>query len=62
MRIKKMNEDNVTAIIAFAVFLFVSGYFVGFVLTEKSIYSNCLEINATMIHHDAVAKCREFIK
>lgn len=57
-----MDEDNVTAIIAFAVFLFVSGYFVGFFVTEKSIYSNCLEANATMIHHEAVAKCREFIK
>lgn len=57
-----MDDDNVVAIIAFAVFLFVSGYFVGFFVTEKSIYSNCLEVNATMIHQDAVAKCREFIK
>jgi uncharacterized protein YneF (UPF0154 family) len=57
-----MNEDNVVAIIAFAVFLFVSGYFVGFFVTEKSIYSNCLEVNSMIIHQDAVAKCREFIK
>lgn len=57
-----MNEDNVVAVIAFAVFLFVSGYFVGFFVTEKIIYSNCLEVNSMMIHHEAVAKCREFIK
>lgn len=57
-----MNEDNVVAIIASAVLLFVSGYFVGFFVTEKRIYSNCLEANSMMIHQDAVAKCREFIK
>ena len=60
-----MYDDKhyyVVPIIALAVFLFVLGYLLGFTLTEKRIYGNCLEANATMIHQDAVAKCREFVK
>lgn len=60
-----MYDDKhyyVVPIIVLAVFLFVLGYLLGFTLTEKRIYSNCLEANATMIHQDAVSKCREFIK
>jgi hypothetical protein len=57
-----MDEDNIVPIIVAAIFLFVLGYMLGFTMTEKRIYNNCLEVNATMIHHEAVAKCREFIK
>jgi Sec-independent protein secretion pathway component TatC len=60
-----MYDDKhyyVVPIIVLAVFLFVLGYLLGFTLTEKRIYNNCLETNATMIHQDAVAKCRELIK
>lgn len=57
-----MDEDNIVPIIVAAIFLFVLGYMLGFTMTEKRIYNNCLEANAMMIHQDAVAKCREFIK
>jgi len=57
-----MNDDNIVPIFVVALAIFVLGYLLGFTLTEKRIYNNCLEANATMIHKDAVAKCREFIK
>lgn len=57
-----MNDDNIVPIFVVALAIFVFGYLLGFTLTEKRIYNNCLEANATMIHQDAVAKCREFIK
>ena len=57
-----MNDDNIIVIFVVALILFVLGYLLGFSLTEKRIYSNCLEVNATMIHQDAVAKCREVVK
>jgi len=57
-----MNDDNIIVIFVIALTIFVFGYLLGFTLTEKRIYGNCLEVNATMIHQDAVAKCREFIK
>ena len=57
-----MDDDNAVPIFVVALILFVLGYLLGFSLTEKRIYSNCLEANATMIHQDAVAKCREIVK
>ena len=57
-----MNDDNIVPIFVVALAIFVFGYLLGFTLTEKRIYNNCLEANATMIHQDAVANCREFIK
>ena len=57
-----MDDDNAVPIFVVALILFVLGYLLGFTLTEKRIYNNCLEANATMIHQDAVAKCREIIK
>ena len=57
-----MNDDNIMPIFVVALILFVLGYLLGFTLTEKRIYNNCLEANATMIHQDAVAKCREVVK
>lgn len=57
-----MNDDNIVPIFVVALAIFVFGYLLGFTLTEKRIYGNCLEANATMIHQDAVARCREFIK
>ena len=57
-----MDDDNVMPFFVVALIVFVLGYLLGFTLTEKRIYNNCLEANATMIHQDAVAKCREIIK
>ena len=57
-----MNDDNIVPIFVVALAIFVFGYLLGFTLTEKRIYTNCLEVNATMIHKDAVVNCREFIK
>lgn len=57
-----MNDDNAMPIFVVALILFVLGYLLGFTLTEKRIYGNCLEANATMIHRDAVAKCWEVVK
>lgn len=57
-----MDDDNAVPIFVVALILFVLGYLLGFSLTEKRIYSNCLEANATMIHHEAVAKCNEIVK
>ena len=57
-----MDDHNAMPIFVVALIVFVLGYLLGFTLTEKRIYGNCLEANATMIHQDAVAKCREFIK
>lgn len=57
-----MNDDNIIVIFVIALTIFVFGYLLGFTLTEKRIYTNCLEVNAAMIHKDAVANCREFIK
>lgn len=57
-----MNEDSVIPIFVVALIVFVLGYLLGFTLTEKRIYSNCLEVNASMIHKDAVTKCKEIIK
>lgn len=57
-----MNDDNAMPIFVVALIVFVLGYLLGFTLTEKRIYSNCLEANATMIHHEAVAKCWEVVK
>lgn len=57
-----MDEDMAMPIFVVALILFVLGYLLGFTLTEKRIYGNCLEANATMIHQDAVAKCREIVK
>lgn len=57
-----MNDDNIVPIFVVALAIFVFGYLLGFTLIEKRIYGNCLEANATMIHQDAVARCREFIK
>lgn len=57
-----MDEDNIVPVIVAAIFLFVLGYMLGFTMTEKRIYNNCLEANATMIHKDAVAKCNEVVK
>jgi hypothetical protein len=57
-----MNDDNAMPIFVVALILFVLGYLLGFTLTEKRIYSNCLEANSTMIHKDAVAKCWEVVK
>lgn len=57
-----MNDDNAMPIFVVALILFVLGYLLGFTLTEKRIYNNCLEANATMIHQDAVAKCWEVVK
>jgi hypothetical protein len=58
-----MNDMNDSPLIfVVALIVFVLGYLLGFTLTEKRIYNNCLEANATMIHKDAVAKCKEFIK
>lgn len=60
--VKTMDDGNAILIFVVALILFVLGYLLGFTLTEKRIYNNCLEANATMIHKDAVAKCKEFIK
>ena len=57
-----MDDDNAMPIFVVALIVFVLGYLLGFTLTEKRIYNNCLEANATMIHKDAVTKCREFLK
>ena len=57
-----MDDDNVMPFFVVALILCVLGYLLGFSLTEKRIYNNCLEANATMIHKDAVAKCKEIIK
>lgn len=57
-----MDDDNAVPIFVVALILFVLGYLLGFTLTEKRIYNNCLEANAMMIHKDAVANCRQFIK
>ena len=57
-----MNDDNAMPIFVVALIVFVLGYLLGFTLTEKRIYGNCLEANASMIHSDAVANCREFLK
>lgn len=57
-----MNDDNIIVIFVVALAIFVFGYLLGFTLTEKRIYTNCLEANATMIHKDAVTKCNEFVK
>lgn len=59
-----MSEDNVTFIPIFVVviFLCVLGYMLGFTMAEKKIYNNCLENNGSMIHSEAVAKCREIVK
>lgn len=57
-----MDDGNAILIFVVALILFVLGYLLGFTLTEKRIYNNCLEANATMIHKDAVAKCREIVE
>ena len=57
-----MNDDSVMPFFVVALILCVLGYLLGFTLTEKRIYNNCLEANATMIHKDAVAKCREIVE
>ena len=57
-----MDDDNAVPIFVVALILFVLGYLLGFSLTEKRIYGNCLNANATMIHQDAVAKCKEIVK
>ena len=57
-----MDDHNAMPIFVVALILFVLGYLLGFTLTEKRIYGNCLEANASMIHKDAVAKCKEFVK
>ena len=57
-----MDDSNAILIFVVALIVFVMGYLLGFTLTEKRIYNNCLEANATMIHQDAVAKCREIVK
>ena len=56
-----MDDDNVVPILVLALFLFVLGYLLGFTLTGKRIYNNCLEANALMITKDAVAKCKDMI-
>ena len=57
-----MNDDNFLPITAFVVFVSVLMYMVGWALTEKRIYDNCLKSNSTMIHYEAVAKCRDIVK
>lgn len=57
-----MYEDNIVPIIVAAIFLFVLGYMLGFTMTEKRIYNNCLNNNSTMIYQEAVAKCRDVVK
>lgn len=57
-----MDDDNVMPFFVVALILCVLGYLLGFTLTEKRIYNNCLEANAMMIHQDAVAKCREIVE
>lgn len=57
-----MNDDNFVPMVAFVVFVSVLMYMVGWALTEKRIYDNCLTNNSTMIHHEAVAKCRDIVK
>ena len=57
-----MNDDNAMPIFVVALIVFVLGYLLGFTLAEKRIYNNCLEANASMIHSDAVAKCKEIVK
>ena len=57
-----MDDDNVMPFFVVALILCVLGYLLGFTLTEKRIYNNCLEANATMMHKDAVAKCWEVVK
>lgn len=57
-----LDGHDTMLIFAIGLFVFVMGYLFGFTLAENRIYDNCLEANATMIHKDAVAKCKEFIK
>ena len=57
-----MDDDIVFPILVLALFLFVLGYLLGFTLTGKRVYNNCLEANALMITKDAVAKCKEIVK
>ena len=57
-----MDDHNAMPIFVVGLIVFVLGYLLGFTLTEKRIYNNCLEANATMIHQDAVAKCWEVVK
>ena len=60
--VKTMDDHNAMPIFVVALIVFVLGYLLGFTLTEKRIYNKCLEANATMIHKDAVAKCKELVK
>lgn len=57
-----MKDHDAGIFFIVALTLFVLAYLLGFTLAENRIYDNCLEANATMIHKDAVAKCKEFIK
>ena len=56
-----MDDDIVVPMLVLALFVFVLGYLLGFTLTEKRFYNNCLEANPMMITKDAVAKCKEMI-
>jgi hypothetical protein len=62
-----MDKDmQVFGLIVSLVFLSLVTFWFGVGMGEKwetrRIYNACLETNASMIHSDAVAKCKEIIK
>ena len=64
-----MNENTLILVTAACIAIFFLGFAIhqaglamGRTWERERIYDRCLAINASMIHRDAVVKCKEIVK
>lgn len=57
-------DDPFVGYITLVVFICIAAglYVMGGNSERERLYNKCLESNSTMAYHEAVAKCKEFIK